>query len=129
MALALTDLKVLVVEDNKSAQNLMKMVLGGIGVNQIYAAQDGKAALDFLGEAPELVDLIVCDWKMPRMTGLEFLQQVRTVYPNLPFMMVTGKSDISSVKAAKEFGVDAYLSKPYSPQQFEKKLLELVSKL
>ncbi len=126
MAIALTDLKVLVVEDNKSARNLMKIVLGGIGITQIYAAEDGKVALNFLGEAPELVDLIVCDWQMPRMTGLELLQQVRTVHPNMPFMMVTGKADISSVKAAKEFGVNAYLSKPYSPQQLEQNLLRLV---
>ena len=120
---------VLVVEDNKSALKLMKMVLGGMGINQIYSAQDGRAALDFLGEAPELVNLIVCDWQMPRMTGLELLQQVRTVYPNMPFIMVTGKADIGSIKAAKEFGVNAYLAKPYSPQQLEQKLLRLVSKL
>ena len=129
MAMALTDFRVLLVDDNKSALNLMKMVLKGIGINQIYTAQDGRAALDFLGKAPELVDVIVCDWQMPRMTGLELLQQVRTVYPSMPFMMVTSKADIDSVNAAKKFAVNAYLSKPYSPQQLEQKLSKLVSKL
>ncbi|MDP6475693.1 MAG: response regulator [Alphaproteobacteria bacterium] len=109
----MTDLKVLLVEDNKSALALMKMVLKGIRINQIYTAQDGRAALDFLEEAPELVDFIVCDWQMPRMSGLELLQEVRTVYPDMPFMMVTGKADMDSVNAAKEFAVDAYLTKPY----------------
>ena len=129
MAMVLTDLKVLVVEDDKNARKLMKMVLAGIGINRIFMADDGREALNFLGEAPELVDLIVCDWQMPRMTGLEFLRQVRIVYPNMPFMMVTGKADVSSVKAARELGVNAYLSKPYSPQQLEQNLLRLLGNL
>lgn len=129
MAIALSDLKVLVVEDDKSARNLMKMVLVGTGIHQIFMAEDGRFALKFLDEAPDLVDLILCDWNMPRMTGLEFLQQVRTMYPDMPFMMVTGKADIDSINAARKYGVNAYISKPYSPQQVEKCLLKLVSKL
>ena len=92
-------------------------------------SENGQVALKFLDDAPEFVDLIVCDWRMPRMTGLEFLQQVRSVYPNMPFMMVTGKSDMSSVKTARESGVNAYIVKPYSPQQLERNLLRLIGTL
>ncbi len=129
MGKELDELKILVVEDNSNALKLIKLVLGGIGIHQIFTAKDGRFALEFLGEAPELVDLIICDWIMPRMTGLEFLQQVRTVYPKMPFMMVTAKADTSSVAEAKEYAVDAYLTKPYSPQQLERKLVTLVSQL
>ena len=122
MAKQLKDVSVLVVDDNAQARQLLKMVLSGLGVHQIYTATDGRAAQDFLGEMEGLVDLIICDWRMPRMTGLELLQQVRSIYPDMPFMMVTGKTDVQAVMSAKEFGVDAYVAKPFSPQEFEKKL-------
>lgn len=125
----INDLRVLVVEDNAQARKMLKMVLGGMGIHQVYTAEDGRVALEFLDAAPELVDLIVCDWKMPRMTGLELLQQVRSVYDRMPFMMVTGNSDAASVKVAKEYGVNAYIGKPYSPQQLEQKLRILAATL
>jgi CheY-like chemotaxis protein len=127
--IALNDLRVLVVEDNRQARQMMKMVLGGMGIHQVYTAEDGRAALEFLDAAPELIDLIVCDWKMPRMTGIELLQQVRSVYADMPFMMVTGNADLASVKAAKDSGVNAYIGKPYSPQQLEQKVRVLAEGL
>ena len=125
----INDLRVLVVEDNPQAMKMLKMVLGGMGIHQVYTAEDGRIALEFLDAAPELVDLIVCDWKMPRMTGIELLQQVRSVYDDMPFMMVTGKSDVASVKVARDCGVNAYIGKPYSPQQLEQKLRALAATL
>ncbi len=129
MAKALNDLTVLVVDDVAQARQLMKMVLNGLGVNQIFMAVDGKKALDLLGAADGLIDLVICDWMMPRMTGLELLQQIRSVYPQMPFMMVTGRADLDSVKSAKTYNVNAYISKPFSPQQFEKKLVALAQQL
>ena len=51
------------------------------------------------------------------------------VYPDLPFMMVTGNADLSSVRAANQFDVSAYIRKPYSPQQFEEKMVALLNKI
>ena len=117
MASNLSDLKVLVVEDSPAAAKLLQMVLAGLGIHQTFIARDGKAAQDFLDAADDLVDLIICDWKMPRMSGLELLCQVRTVDPEIPFMMVTGNADLESVQAAKKSGVDAYITKPFSPKE------------
>ena len=128
MAIALINIRVLLVDDNPRALKILKMVLSGLGIHQIFTAKDGKSAQDFLGETEE-VDLIICDWEMPRMTGLELLQQIRTVYPDMPFMMVTGNADIESVKVAKEFGVNAYVSKPFTPQQMEEKITALANRL
>lgn len=125
----LHDLKVLVVEDSPAAAKLLQMVLAGLGIHQAFVAKDGKAAQDFLDAADDLVDLIICDWKMPRMSGLELLCQVRTVYPDMPFMMVTGNNDFESVKIAKESGVNAYITKPFSASQVQSKLLALTSKM
>ena len=129
MASNLGDLKVLVVEDSPAAAKLLQMVLAGLGIHQTFIARDGKAAQDFLDAADDLVDLIICDWKMPRMSGLELLCQVRTVYPEMPFMMVTGNADLESVRAAKKSSVDAYITKPFSARQVQSKLLALTNNM
>jgi CheY-like chemotaxis protein len=129
MASNLGDLKVLVVEDSPAAAKLLQMVLAGLGIHQTFIARDGKAAQDFLDAADDLVDLIIWDWKMPRMSGLELLCQVRTVYPEMPFMMVTGNADLESVRAAKKPGVDAFITKPFSARQVQSKLLALTNNM
>ena len=63
------------------------------------------------------------------MRGLELLCQVRTVYPEMPFMMVTGNADLESVRAAKKSGVDAYITKPFSARQVQSKLLALTNNM
>lgn len=119
---SLGDLTVLAVDDVKEARDLLRLMLKDIGVNQIFTASDGKEALDFLSECETMINVIICDWNMPRVTGLEILRQVRTVDPDIPFLMATGVSDNESVEVAKGDGVTGYLVKPYSAEQLEKKL-------
>jgi two-component system, chemotaxis family, chemotaxis protein CheY len=115
-------MRILIVEDIFEAMNLLRTMLHDLGITQVFTAKDGKEALDFLGEFDEEIDLIICDWNMPRMTGLELLRQVRTVDPDTPFLMVTGISDRDSVVTAKSAGVTGYIVKPYSSVQLAKKL-------
>ncbi len=129
MAKELNDMSILIVDDTSEARKLMKLVLSGLGVHQIFTANDGRMAQDLLGAAEGMIDLVICDWRMPRMTGLELLQQIRSVYPDMPFIMVTGNADLESIKAARQFDVSAYIKKPYSPQQVEKKLIALAQTL
>lgn len=129
MSSKLSRLCILAVEDNVQAKNLLKALLRSFGVTQIFTAADGREAQAFLDASSESIDLILCDWVMPRMTGLELLQQVRMTHPSLPFMMITGNADIESVSAAKQFGVNAYICKPYSPLQLKRKLIALVENL
>ena len=123
------ELKVLVVEDNLQQRTMIRMMCKELGISQVFTANDGKEALDFLGACDDLVDVVICDWKMPRMTGIELLQQVRTVDPDLPFLMLTGLANVDSVIAARESGVSAYLRKPYSAEQLEQKIRALAAKL
>lgn len=125
MANSLSELRVLAVEDNFTALTLLRTMLADIGVNQVFTAKDGKEALDFLGAADDMIDIVLCDWKMPRMTGLDLLQQVRTVDPDIPFIMITGNADRESIMAAKNVGVTSYIAKPYSSKHLEKKLRAL----
>lgn len=129
MPLELSQLRVLIVEDNRESMQLLKMVLKDLGVSQMLAAGDGKEAESILAASHEQVDLVICDWRMPRMTGLELLELVRRAYPDMPFLMVTANRDIESVKAARDLGVNAYIAKPYSPEQMETKLAVLARQL
>ena len=122
MTIELKDLRVLVVEDSFQTIALIRTMLTDFGITQIYTAKDGKEALDFLGTCDELIDVVMCDWNMPRMSGLEVLRQVRTVDPDMPFLMVTGAADPDSVLAAKSNGVTAYIAKPFSANVLKKKL-------
>lgn len=116
------DLRVFVVEDNFQAMNLVKGMLSDLGISQVYTAKDGGEALTFLGNCDDLLDLVLCDWNMPKLSGLDVLRQVRTVDPDLPFIMITGAADSDSVIAAKTSGVTAYIAKPFSQDELKRKL-------
>ncbi len=118
----LSALKVLVVDDQIEVRSMMRNMLMEMGVTQIFDAPDGREALNFIDSAFDFVDLIVCDWNMPKMSGVELLRQLRTVDPDMPFLMVTGRGDIESVVEAKSSGVTGYIRKPFSSVQLEAKL-------
>jgi two-component system chemotaxis response regulator CheY len=115
-------LKILIVDDHAEVRVMVKDMLSELGITQIYEAADGREALDFLDEAPEYIDLIICDLNMPRLSGMEFLRQVRSIYANIPFMMLTGHDEIQYIREAKHSGVSAYIIKPISFAQLQSKL-------
>ena len=116
------DLRVLAIDDSLEAVNLIRAMLQELGLNQVFISKDGKDALDFLGACDDLVNVILCDWNMPRLNGLELLRQVRSVNPDFPFIMVTGAADLNLVKEARANGVTGYILKPFSVRELEKKL-------
>ena len=115
-------LRVLLVEDNAFAQRLASSVLRQIGVKQRTVVTDGQAAIDLLGSSELQFDLIVSDWNMPKVTGLQLLQHVRKTWLNMPFLMLTGNANEEFVIAARENKVDAYVIKPFSASQLRQKL-------
>lgn len=125
----LGDLKVLIVEDQIEARSMIRNMLMELGVHQVFDAPDGREALKFIDSAFDFVDLIICDWNMPEMSGVELLRQLRTVDPDIPFLMVTGRLDMSSVVEAKASGVTGYIGKPFSSQQLEAKLRIILHKM
>ena len=125
----IADLKVLIVEDQAEARAMMRNMLAELGITQIFESKDGREALEFVDSAFDFIDIIICDWNMPEMTGVEFLRQMRTVDSDVPFLMVTGRSDIESVTEAKSSGVTGYIRKPFSPQQLEAKLRIILQRM
>ena len=127
--LDMTKLKVLIVEDQSEARSMLRNMLMELGINQIFESHDGREALTFIDSAFDFVNLIICDWNMPNMSGVELLRQLRTVDADMPFLMVTGRSDVDSVVEAKSSGVTAYISKPFSSRQLEAKLRIVVTRM
>ena len=113
---------VLVVDDSATTLAVIKSMLAEIGVRQTYTAKDGREALDFVGSCEDMVDFILCDWHMPRMSCLDLLRQVRSTADDLPFLMITTSADIDSVAEAISCGVSGYLKKPFSAAQLQRKL-------
>ncbi len=121
-------LRVLLADDEPAARGYVEMILRDLGITDLTIAADGREALARFEEREDAFDLIVCDWKMPRLSGLEFLKLVRAVRPDMPFLMVTALATIISVEEAMAHDVTAYIAKPFSPEQLEEKILVLVNR-
>ena len=117
-----TSMKVLVVDDFATMRRIVKGVLKQLGFSNIVEAEDGTAALDALKK--EKVGLIVSDWNMPKMTGLDLLKAVRSDegLKETPFIMVTAEGQKENVIEAVKAGVSNYIVKPFTPETFNEKL-------
>lgn len=121
-ALDLSKIGILVVDDDQSVRTMLKTMLKALQVQQTFEARDGREALQFLDASPNLINVVICDWSMPGVTGIDLLRQVRSTGSEVPFVMLTGKADKESVIEAKGAGVSAYIAKPFTQIQLEAKL-------
>ena len=114
--------KVLVVDDSAVMRQIIKKNLKELGFSELMEAENGAAGLKKAGEEP--VDLIVSDWNMPNMTGLEFLKAVRAdaSLKGIAFIMVTSESDKEKIMEAVKAGVNQYIVKPFNAIQLEEKI-------
>ena len=116
---------VLIVDDNEEMVNFLTSTFSDS--YQILSALDGVEALEVLASHPDVV-LIVADWMMPRMDGIELCRQVRenTDTSHIPFILLTAKADDASKVAGMDCGADAYIEKPFSVQYLEACMKNLV---
>lgn len=120
-----TSIKVLVVDDFATMRRIVKGVLKQLGFADIIEAENGSAALEELKK--EQVGLIVSDWNMPKMTGLDLLKAVRNDadLKHIPFIMVTAEGQKENVLEAVKSGVSNYIVKPFTPETFSEKLAKV----
>lgn len=120
--------RILVVDDSESIVDQVIAELTGIGFYNIFRAVDGKEALDKLVRADRMdtqVHLVICDWNMPKLSGLELLKKVR-MFPrwhDIPFIMLTSQNQIIHVAQAISAGVSGYVVKPLEPGVLTQKLI------
>ena len=121
------NIKILVVDDFATMRRILKGNLRKLGFSNILEAEDGCIALEELKK--NKVDLIISDWNMPNMTGLELLKAVRgdESLKQIPFVMVTAEGQKDSVMEAAKAGVSNYIVKPFTPEIFEEKLKKVLS--
>ena len=121
-------MKVLVVDDFATMRRIIKNVLKQIGFTHILEADDGATAIEVLKENE--VDLIISDWNMPRMNGLDLLKTVRNKESTkaIPFVMVTAEAQKDNVLQAVQSGVDNYIVKPFTADAVKEKLTRVFKK-
>ena len=120
--LTFADLALLVAEDEPFARKLTLATLQRIGIRKVTAVPDGTEALKAITAAREPFHLIVSDWNMPGINGLELLRLVREHHPQMPFLMLTGQADQELVLAARAARVNGYIVKPFSADQLKTKI-------
>ncbi|MCW5750083.1 MAG: response regulator [Alphaproteobacteria bacterium] len=113
---------ILIVDDYKTMLRIISNLLKQLGFSNIDEATDGGAALGKLRERS--YGLVISDWNMEPMTGLQLLKEVRADerLKGLPFIMITAESKTENVIAAKQAGVNNYIVKPFNAETLKKKM-------
>ena len=119
---SLESLNVLVVDDDEAMRMLVCRMLKRMRIGSVLEAAGGQQALDTLATGGDAVNIVICDWNMPGMSGMDLFKQVHATRPKLPFLMLTGRADLDSVVAAKKAGVHGYIVKPISPAELKTKI-------
>jgi DNA-binding response OmpR family regulator len=122
MNTAVSNLNVLVVDDDSVLRQFMCRMLKRMNAAGVLAAESGEQALRQLDNGSDPIDIVIADWNMPGMSGIELFKRVRSTRPRMPFLMLTGRDDAASIVAARTSGIPAYLVKPVSPQELDAKV-------
>ena len=122
-------IKILIVDDFATMRKVIRNLLKQLGYENIAEAEDGVAALRTLRS--QKIDLVVSDWNMPNMTGLELLKAVRAdeELKATPFLMVTAEALQDNVIAAVKAGVNNYIVKPFTAEVLNEKIVKILEKL
>ena len=115
-------MSILIVDDYKTMLRIIRNLLKQLGFDNVDEASDGATALQRLREKE--FGLVISDWNMEPMTGLQLLKEVRAdaKLAHIPFVMVTAESKTENVIAAKEAGVTNYIVKPFNAETLKQKL-------
>ncbi|AGA27930.1 response regulator [Singulisphaera acidiphila] len=115
-------MRVLIVDDSRAIRSILSRILVGLGF-EVYEAGHGREGLQRLAEIAR-TSLVLVDWTMPEMDGLEFVRAVRSrpEYDHLKLMMVTAETEMDRVADALEQGADEYLMKPFTRDMIVQKL-------
>lgn len=121
-------LNVLVIDDNRHMRSLVQSILHALGVKNVTEAGDAAQAFKELQHFN--ADVIIADWHMEPLDGLDFVRLVRTAKdspnPYVPIIMLTGYTELYRVKQARDAGVTSFLAKPLSAQSLYKRLISIV---
>lgn len=126
----LTNVKFLVVEDNKFMQTVVRRVLGSLGARDVRECLDGADALKILRTFP--ADIIITDWAMEPLDGIELTRMIRTapdsLDPYVPIIMLTAFSEQVRIVEARDAGVNEFVVKPISVNTLFSRIQAVIEK-
>lgn len=120
--------RIMVIDDSSTTRKVITNILGQIGHSDVIEAENGIDALAKL--AQNKVDLILCDWNMPNMNGLQFVKSLRSMktYGNIPILMVTTNAAKGEIIQALQAGASDYVAKPFTPKVIQQKISKLLGR-
>jgi two-component system chemotaxis response regulator CheY len=122
-------MKILIVDDFSTMRRIIKNLLADLGFQNISEADDGNTALPILKQGG--FELLITDWNMPGMTGIELLKNVRADVDikSLPVLMVTAENQRDQIVEAAQNGVNGYIIKPFTAVTLKEKLERIFERL
>ena len=119
------NMRVVIVDDYTTMLRILRNLLRQLEINNVEEASDGDSAYHLLQKNPP--DLVISDWNMAPVTGLDLLKRVRAdaKLKHIPFIMVTAESKTENVIAAKQAGVSNYIVKPFNADTLRAKIVSV----
>ena len=118
-------MKILVVDDSGTMRRIIIRTLTDMGYSDFIEAENGQVALNAVEKGG--IELIITDWNMPIMSGLEFVTQARVIEPDLPILMVTTNASNQDVIQALKAGVNNYVINPFTLDTMREKVSAILS--
>ncbi len=115
--------KAFVVDDSRAVRMILSRILTGLGF-EVSEASNGKEALELIEAEQSPVQLVLVDWNMPEMNGLDLVKNLRRhrEFESMVIVMVTTESEMDHMLAALEAGANEYVMKPFTPDILVEKL-------
>ncbi len=120
-------MKIMVVDDSITMRRIVILNLKKAGYEDVIEAENGRVALGILyAEKSGRPDIILLDWNMPEMTGIDFLREIKydKKLKHIPVIMVTTESERENVMEALKYGASGYLVKPLTPDKFKEQVID-----
>ncbi|HYD19356.1 MAG TPA: response regulator [Patescibacteria group bacterium] len=118
------EMYILVVDDFYTMTQLVRGLLKSLGFSNIEEARDGAAALEKMAE--RRYGLIISDWNMKPMAGIDLLRAIRATGDEVPFILITAENTVENVLEAKAAGVNGYIMKPFNAQTLKGRLVAVL---
>lgn len=130
MAYDFSTISCLVVDDNPHMRKLVVALLYTLGIKHVFEADDGGEAFKMI--KARTPDIIICDWIMAPVDGIELVKRVRTAHdspnPYIPIILLTGHTEKHRITEARDAGINEFLAKPISAKRLYQRIINVIEK-
>ena len=126
------NMSILVIDDDVMVTRIVEHILKEMGFQDVQSTLYPKTGLALISDSDNMgkpFDLVICDWMMPEISGIEMLKWVRSRNMKLPFIMLTARTTEDAVEEAHGLDVDAYIAKPFTANQVQLKVSTIAQRI